>query len=150
MKIKNPTELKLYYSIFHPILLMTSRQCFFHQVTGCNKNIIDNACIEKCHKSSSITNLKNITLHIDKEEGNYNCIYNDKNYLNTDIVTDFTGLFSGFFIDLRDIKTETAMSVDKLEIIKLFEDYLKGDIEVIKEIKQVISPSINNQYKKGI
>ncbi len=148
--IKNPAELKLYYSVFHPILLMTSRQCFFHQVTGCKKSIIDNTCIPKCRKSSTITNLKNITLYIEKGEGNYNCIYNDINYMNTDIAADFSDLFSGFFIDLRDIKTETAINVDKLGAIKLFENHLNGDVDAIKELKQVIYPSTSIQYNKGI
>ena len=148
--IKNPAELKLYYSLFHPLLLMVSRQCFFHQVTGCKKSILDNTCIQKCQRSSTITNLKNVTMHIEKEGGNYNCIYNDKNYLNTDVVADFSDLFSEFFIDLRDIKTETVINLSKSGIIKLFESYLKGDMDAIKELKQVIYPSINSQYIKGI
>lgn len=148
--IKKPAEFRLYYSLYHPILLMASRQCFFHQVTGCKKNVIDNTCIQKCNKSSNITNLKDITFYIEKEEANYNNIYNDKNYLNTDVVTDYPDLFSGFFIDLRDIKTETAVTLNKLGIIEVFESYLKGDMDAIKKLKQVIYPSVNSQYNKGI
>jgi putative protease len=146
--IKKPEDFKLYYSIYHPIVLMTSRQCLFHQITGCEKNIIDDACIQNCDKSSSITNLKKSSFRIEKTKGNYHCIYNNSNFLNTDIVTDIPNLFSGFFIDLRDIKTET--NIDKSGIIKLFENLLNGNSDSKKELKQVIHPSTNTQYKKGI
>jgi len=90
-----PAEFKLFYSIYHPILLLSSRQCLFHQVVGCEKNAIDTDCIQNCRKSSSIVNLKNVSFFLKKEKGNYHSIYNDKNYLNTDIVTDFPDIFSG-------------------------------------------------------
>jgi len=59
-------------------------------------------------------------------------------------------IFSGFFIDLRDIKTETKISSDKLEIIKLFENLLKGNFDSKKQLEQIIHPSTKIQYKKGI
>ncbi|MCP4576588.1 MAG: U32 family peptidase, partial [Deltaproteobacteria bacterium] len=43
-QIKNiipPANFKLYYSIYHPILLLTSRQCLLHQVIGCEKNRVN-------------------------------------------------------------------------------------------------------------
>ena len=148
--IIKPGGLKLYYSIYHPILLITSRQCLLHQVIGCEKNRINDGCIQKCHKSASITNLKEVSLLIKKTKGNYHCIYNNNNFLNTDIVTDLTRMFSSFFIDLRDIKTETKMEMDKPEIITLFEKLLNGNPDSIKELKEIIHPSTNAQYKKGI
>jgi putative protease len=129
---------------------MTSSQCFIHQVTGCDKDSIDEECIQNCNKASSITNLKNIPLFIEKTKGDYNCIYNNNNFLNTDIVTDLPDTFSSFFIDLRDIKTETKIEVEKSVIIKLFEDLLNGSPDSKKELKQIIHPSTKNQYKKGI
>ncbi|MBU0973184.1 MAG: U32 family peptidase, partial [Proteobacteria bacterium] len=148
--IVSPENFKRYYRIYHPILLMTSRQCLFHQVTGCEKNAIDGDCIQTCHKSSSITNLKNLPLFIEKTQGNYHCIYNHINFLNTDIVTDLPGFFTGFFIDLRQIKTQTRSGTDKPGIMALFERLLKGDPDSKKEITQMIHPSTNLQYQKGI
>jgi len=78
--IIKPENFKLYYSIYHPILLMTSRQCLLHQVTGCEKHTMDEECIQKCEKSSSITNLKNQRLLIKKTAGNYHSIYNNINF----------------------------------------------------------------------
>ncbi len=146
--IKKPENFNLYYSIYHPIVLMTSRQCLFHQVTGCEKDKIDEECILVCTKSSSITNLKEESFIIEKSKGNYHCIYNNINYLNTEIIADIPDLFSGFFIDLRDIKTETTVELDKLRIIELFENHLNGNTDAT--LKQRIHPTTNTQYKKGI
>jgi U32 family peptidase len=148
--IIKPENFNLYYSIYHPVLLMTSRQCLLHQVTGCEKHTMDEECIQKCEKSSSITNLKNQLLLIKKTGGNYHSIYNNINYLNTDIVKDIPNMFSNFFIDLRDIKTETRIKMDKISIIRLFESFINGNLDSKKDLKQVIHPSINTQYKKGI
>jgi len=149
-KIIPPGEFKLYYSIYHPILLLTSGQCLLHQVIGCTKNKMDEDCIQKCNKYASIINLKDVPLFIEKTKGNYHCIYNDKNYLNTDIITDFPNFFSGFSIDLRNIKTNTTMGMDKTRIIRLFKDLLEGKPDSTTKLKQMIYPTTNTQYTKGI
>jgi U32 family peptidase len=148
--IIKPENFKLYYSIYHPISLMTSRQCLHQQVIGCDKSSIDEECIQECRKSSSIRNLNKVPLFIKKSKGNYHCIYNNNNFLNTDIATDLPDVFSSFFIDLRDIKTETKIGVDKSRIIALFEQLLNGDNDSKNELKQMIHPSTNTQYLKGI
>jgi len=148
--IINPEKFKLYYRIYHPIVLLSSRQCLLHQIIGCEKNRINEECIQKCHKASSITNLKNVSLFIEKTKGNYHCIYNHHNFLNTNIVTDLPDIFSSFFIDLRDIKTETKIEMDKPGIITLFENLLNGNPDSKKKLKQMIHPSTNAQYEKGI
>ncbi|MCP3941807.1 MAG: U32 family peptidase [Desulfobacteraceae bacterium] len=148
--IIKPENFNFFYSIYHPVLLLSSRQCLFHQVIGCEKNAIDEECIGLCDKSSSIINLKKVSLFIEKTKGNYPCIYNNKNLLNTEIVTDFPNVFSGFLIDLRDIKTDTKIQMDKPGIIKLFENFLNGNYDAKEELKQIIHPSTNVQYEKGI
>jgi putative protease len=149
-KMITPENFKLYYSIYHPILLFTTRQCLLHQVIGCEKTRIDEDCIQNCNKSSSITNLKNVSLFIKKTKGNYHCMYNDNNFLNTEIVMDLSDIFSRFCIDLRDIKTKTKIRTDKSGIITLFENLLNKNPDSDKELKQIIQPTTNHQYKKGI
>lgn len=149
-KINKPDNFDLTYSISHPIVLMTTIACMFHQVSGCKKNIVDDKCIQRCEKSSSITNLKDISYYIDKEKGGYHTVYNETNFLNTDIVSDIPDVFSNFFIDLRDIKTNTQFATDKIEIINLFESYINGNTESISELQQNIYPSTNTQYSRGI
>ena len=149
-KIITPEDFKLYYSIYHPILLLTSRQCLFHQIDGCNKNAIDEECNLQCNRFSSITNLKDISLLVNKTKGYYHRIYNNINLLNTDIVTDLPDMFSSFFIDLTDVKTETNISMDNIGIIKTFENLLNGNLDSKIELEKTIHPSSNIQYKKGI
>ncbi|MCW9023323.1 MAG: U32 family peptidase [Gammaproteobacteria bacterium] len=148
--IKKPDNFKLIYSISHPIVLMTSRVCMFHQVTGCKKNIVDEKCIQRCERSSSITNLNNVSYFIDKEKGGYHHVYNESNFLNTDIVTDVPNIFDNFFIDLRDIKTSTNIDVDKAKLVSLFGNLLNDDPDSIQKLNQSIYPSTNTQYRKGI
>lgn len=148
--INSPADFKLFYRIYHPIVMMTSRQCLFHQVSGCEKDQIDTSCIQSCNKSATITNLKEVDFYIEKTKGNYNSIYNNENFLNTDIIKDIPDTFSSFFIDLRDIKTETKANPDKSVIIRHFENLIQGDADAIKELRQNIHPTTNTQYKKGI
>ena len=145
-----PENFKLYYSIYHPILLMTSRQCLIHQVTGCEKACTDEDCIQNCNRSSTLTNLKNDPLFIKKTKGNYHSIYHRNNFLNTDILTDIPGFFSSFFIDLRNIKTETKIETDKAGVIDLFENFLRGSPGSEERLKHTLHPATCTQYKKGV
>lgn len=149
-QIKKPNNFKLHYSIFQPIVLMTSRQCLFHQVTGCDKNKIENTCIQNCDKLSAITNLKKETFLIEKTKGNYHRVYNALNFLNLDIISDLPNVFSSFLIDLSDLKTETKIELEKSEIIKLFKNIIEGKSYRVEELKKQVYPSTNKQYKKGI
>jgi len=148
--IKIPEDFNLYYSIYHPVTLMTSRLCLFHQVTGCKKESMDETCIGTCNKSATLSNLKNVSFFIHKSKGEYNSVYNETNFLNTDIVTDLPDVFSSFFIDLRDIKTETKLMMDKSKIIKLFEEHLSGSYDSKQQLKEFIHPTTNTQYQKGL
>jgi putative protease len=148
--IVRPENFHLYYRIFHPVLLLSSRQCLFRQVIGCEKNAMDGECIPACHRSSFMTNLKKVPLFIEKTKGNYPCLYHHHHFLNMEIVQDLPNVFSRFFIDLRDIKTETKMKLDKPGIIGLFENFLKGNSDARAQLRQRISPTTCVQYKKGI
>ena len=149
-RISPPEDFKLYYSIYHPIVLLTSRQCLFHQVTGCEEDTVDDACVSHCERSSTITNLKGASFFINKTRGNYCSIYHQTSFLNTEIVTDIPGLFSGFFIDLRDVETETRTELDKPSLVQLFEDHLHGRDNSRRELERSIRPTTNTRYKKGI
>ncbi|WP_220746635.1 peptidase U32 family protein, partial [Shewanella colwelliana] len=87
-QIARPDNFKMLYSIYHPILLMASRQCFFQQSVGCEKPRIDNGCMLSCDKSTSIKNLKGDSFAIDKQKAGYPSIYNQDQFLNTDIIDD--------------------------------------------------------------
>lgn len=150
-RIQQPKDFDLYYSFYHPIILMTTRQCLFHQVTGCHKTKIDNKCISHCTRKSSITNYNEDSFYIEKTNGNYHGLYADTNFLNTEILTDIPDTFSSFFIDLRDIETLTKIeTVDKLEVIRLFENLLNNKANAVNDLNAAITPTTNRQYSVGI
>ncbi|MCI5144011.1 MAG: U32 family peptidase [Candidatus Electrothrix sp. AR3] len=149
-RITRPDDFNLHYSIYHPIKLLTSRQCLFQQVTGCQKNSIDANCMQECEKSSSIKNLKDAMLFIEKQKGNYHTLYNETNFLNTDIVTDLPNFFSSFLIDLRESKSNTIVEEDKPALIKLFADHLQKNPDSARNLRKCIHPTTDIQYKKGI
>jgi putative protease len=149
-KIVRPDRFKLFYSLYHPILLMASRQCFFQQTVGCKKLSIDAQCIQKCKKSASIINLKGIAFSIDKQKGGYPSIYSSQPFLNTEIVNELPGMFTNFLIDLTDIGGGRHLTRDKRRLIELFTDLVNGCTDAGSALKEMITCSSNEQYKKGL
>jgi len=148
--IKRPDNFKLLYSIYHPILMMTSRQCFFQQTVGCKKPGIEDGCMLKCTKATTITNVKGVSFAVDKQKGGYPSIYNHEQFLNVDIVNDLAGLFDEFFIDLTNIGTGSKAEQDKAQLITHFEKLLGSDMQAPQTLNQLISVSTNEQYRQGL
>jgi len=148
--IARPENFKLFYSIYHPILLMTSRQCFFQQSVGCEKPRIDNGCMLSCDKSTSITNLKGDNFAIDKQKAGYPNIYNQDQFLNMEIINDLADLYDGFMIDLTNIGAGDKTSPDKAELVKHFEKVLAGRDEAIEVINNLVPESTVSQYHAGL
>lgn len=148
--IKKPENFDLYYSIYHPMDLMTSRQCFFLGVNGCFKERMDKACLPGCSKSATISNDSKGTLFIEKTKGNYNRIYSEKHFLNLEIVKDMPELFSGFIIDLRKINTSTTVNAEPGKIIELFDQLLKGKADAAQKLKLAIRETSDTPYRVGI
>lgn len=153
MQIKNiarPDNFKLLYSIYHPILMMTSRQCFFQQTVGCKKPSIEDGCMLKCKKATTITNIKGFSFAVDKQKGGYPSIYNHEQFLNIDIVTDLADLFDEFFIDLTNIGAGSKVEQDKVQLIKQFEGLLNGDDNARQQLTNLIKVSTSAQYRQGL
>lgn len=148
--IARPKNFKMMYSIYHPILLMTSRQCFFQQSVGCDKPRIDNGCMLSCDKSTSITNLKGDSFAIDKQKAGYPSIYNQDQFMNMEIINDLSHLFDGFMIDLTNIGAGDKESPDKAELIRQFEMLLAGQHDVSSALDTLVPASTNVQYHNGL
>jgi putative protease len=156
--ISRPQNFKMLYSIYHPILLMVSRQCFFQQSVGCEKPRIDNGCMLSCDKSTSITNLKGDSFAIDKQKAGYPSIYNQDQFLNTEIVDDLADVFDDFMIDLTNIGAGDKQSPDKLHLITQFEKLLSIDTSTQGELSTaakgalntMVPNSTNVQYHNGL
>ncbi|AGS39182.1 MAG: putative protease [Cycloclasticus pugetii] len=153
MQIKNiarPKNFKLLYSIYHPILMMTSRQCFFQQTVGCKKPSIEDGCMLKCQKATTITNVKGVSFAIDKQKGGYPSIYNDEQFLNLDVVNDLADLFDEFFIDLTNIGAGSKEEQNKTQLIDSFEQIISGQKAAKQQLNQMVPVSTMAQYRQGL
>ena len=130
--------------------MMTSRQCFFQQTVGCKKPSIEDGCMLKCEKATTITNVKGISFAIDKQQGGYPSIYNDEQFLNLDVVNDLSDLFDEFFIDLTNIGAGSKAEQDKTQLIEHFEKLLQGNQEAGIRLNEMITVSTNAQYRQGL
>lgn len=148
--IARPENFKLLYSIYHPILMMTSRQCFFQQTVGCKKPSIEDGCMLKCEKATTITNVKGISFAVDKQKGGYPSIYNDEQFLNLDIIEDYRHLFDEFFIDLTNIGAGSKAELDKVVLIQQFEAALAGDKIAPVQLNDMVTVSTHAQYEQGL
>ncbi len=148
--ISRPENFKLLYSIYHPILMMVSRQCFFQQTVGCNKPSIEDGCMLKCEKATTVTNVKGVSFAIDKQKGGYPSIYNDEQFLNLDVIDDLSYLFDEFFIDLTNIGAGSKSEQDKVQLIHYFEGLLEGDKTAASQLNELITVSTNAQYSQGL
>ena len=154
-KIARPDNFKLLYSIYHPILMMTSRQCFFQQTVGCKKPSIEDGCMLKCKKETTITNVKGVKFAVDKQRGGYPSIYNHEQFLNAEIVRDLGDLFDEFFIDLTNIGAGSKQQHDKADLINQFEKLLSANDndamqQVADQLGRIVSLSTNAQYSQGL
>ena len=147
-QIVKPADFELHYSVYHPIMLMTSRQCFFHQTVGCKKKRFDDKCLRKCDKTASILSLKGEGFVVDKQRGDHNAMYSQTHYLNTDVMADLPLAFNGLMIDLRNIKTDTQVKDSKAGVIAAFTQQIAQQDG--KPLHALISPSTKTQYKKGL
>lgn len=160
--IARPENFKLFYSVYHPILLMTSRQCFFQQSVGCEKPRIDNGCMLSCDKSTSITNLKGVSFAIDKQKAGYPSIYNKDQFLNMEVINDLAEHYDGFMIDLTNIGAGDKKSPEKTALIEQFEQLLSGEFSgelngelvdsqsVQNTLNTMVPESTNVQYHNGL
>ncbi|SEA57611.1 putative protease [Desulfuromusa kysingii] len=148
--ITKPVGFDLYYSLYHPITLLTSRQCLVQRIDGCEKKVVDADCIQNCTRTATITDMKNRSLYIAKSRGNYQCLYHCKHFLNSEIVTDLPHMFTQFLIDLNPIKNETTVQWEPASLIELFERLVTGDPQAREELEVVIQNTSNEPYHRGI
>lgn len=149
--IKRSDNMQLFYSIYHPNTLLTSRQCLFQQTEGCRKIKVNKGCLKRCEKRTSIINLKDNPYVIQKHKGSHNSIYSEHNVLNLEVLEQLPNLFSDVLIDLRDIQTETQVNSGKAQLIEGFLTLLDEHNERNSEsLHSLITPTTNAQYLKGL
>ena len=104
----------------------------------------------KCAKATTITNVKGVSFAIDKQKGGYPSIYNNEQFLNTDIIEDLADLFDEFFIDLTNIGAGSSAEKNKVKLLKHFEGILNGDDTAQAQLHEMIDASTQAQYQQGL
>jgi len=123
-----------------------------------NKPNIEDGCMLKCKKATTITNVKGVSFAVDKQRGGYPSIYNHEQFLNSDIVNDLGDLFDEFFIDLTNIGAGSKQEHDKAELITLFENLLNSQSDnsnsskrqAAEQLSELVTLSTNAQYSQGL
>jgi len=149
-RIVRPKGFKLFYSIYHPISLLTSRQCLFIQSIGCKKQRMNTGCMKRCEKTASIINLKNASYVIHKQKGCHNHLYSNMNVFNLDILEDLPNLYTDIMIDLRHIPTETRINIDSAALVALFKNSIQGNSDAKSQLRSSVINTTNKQYHKGL
>lgn len=148
-RVVRPEGFELYYTLYQPMMLLTSRHCLFMQSVGCKKQRMNRGCLKRCSKHTSILNLRDNPYVIDKQKGSFNRLYADKNTLHLDAIEQLGGLFTHFVVDLRPIKTETRVQVDDAQLIEGFKIALSGQ-QTQQQITGMIDNTTSLQYAKGV
>ncbi|MBU1239486.1 U32 family peptidase [Myxococcota bacterium] len=148
--ITGPRDFELGYFIYSPTVLFTSRQCLLMPVTGCSKEVVDAECLPNCAAHATMDNTRGDSFVIHKKPGFHHRIYSDTHTLNCDIVTELPGKFTRFFIDLDELSAITLTMDETAETIALFQQLLAVDPRAAAALKERLSPTTNQQYKKGV
>ncbi|MGS0693310.1 peptidase U32 family protein [Shewanella sp. 0m-4] len=135
--IKAPKGFKVHYSLFHPIMLMTSRQCLFLQSSGCDKAVMDDECLTVCKKTSSLTNVKGVDFVIDKKRREHNALYGSQHFFNPQILTELSGYFDSVMLDLRAIVTNSQLQQNQFDTVIKLTQFLSS--------QALSSPGLSNQ-----
>ncbi|CAG9001649.1 MAG: hypothetical protein CENE_03672 [Candidatus Celerinatantimonas neptuna] len=149
-RLVKPKGFKLFYSIYHPINLLTSRQCLFIQSIGCKKQRMNAGCMKRCAKTASIINLNDTPFVIHKQKGSHNRLYSDMNFLNLDVLSDLPNRYTDIMIDLRNIPTQTRFQVKPSELVTLFKQSIHKDKKATQKLIATITGTTNRQYNKGL
>ncbi|MBF9003274.1 U32 family peptidase [Vibrio nitrifigilis] len=151
-RIVRPKGFRLCHSIYHPMNLLTSRQCLFQQTVGCKKKRVTRGCLPNCKKSASILNLNGSAYVIDKQLGEHNSLYNQHHFMNLEVIQDLPELFTDWFIDVRDIHTETRSPWRLNELVEQFRQLCEKEQRqaAILSLQNAILPTTHAQYHKGL
>ncbi len=148
--ITRPANMRLFFSIYRPNTLLTSRHCLFMQSSGCKKNKLTSSCIRRCEKYTSIINLNDAPYIVNKRKGEYNQLIAQHHSLNLDVVVEMGHLYSDFLIDVREIQTQTQSKVSLMQLVDDMQAFVAGSYERATDIKAHFSHVSNAQYQKGI
>ena len=115
-----PDSFSLWYNVYHPVLLMNTRQCVLRNCVDCGKEVTDRSCLVECDRQATVYDNNHNPYYIVKRPGHYNQVYHGKHRLNLNSADECGDIISSFVIDLRNIPSETKVNSTKEELLESF------------------------------
>lgn len=147
-----PENFLSFYTVFGPILLMTTRQCLFLKPGLCkqNKKYKDDACLNGCINYTEYSDEKNVPFHIVKSAGHLNRIFNDSFLFIPEAMEQINADY--YLLDFRSFPFVKINNNEKKQILDYFNNLI-FDAETArrkeKNIKQIIGNVTYGNYKRG-
>lgn len=118
-KLKIPENVRMYYPLFSEELLMQSRQCLLHNLTGCKKTSCDRICIEECERNFQSYGKAGESFRAIKRKGFYSSLFSQKAVSNAKAFRLLRNTIDTWIVDIRfqDSETENLL-------IKKAEDFI--------------------------
>lgn len=120
-RLEKPENTKFFMFLYANELLMQSRQCLLHNLSGCKKEVCDRTCIENCSKELICKGKAGETLKAIKRPGFYSSLYGAKPASNAKAFSKLHSKIDTWIIDLR-FKDENA----QLNLIEKAEKFIQN------------------------
>lgn len=149
-RLRVPVGFDLYYSIFNPQHLMTSRQCLLAQANGCRKQRMNRGCLTRCEQDGVLRSQTGEAHIIYKSPGSYNRLYAEEHYFNLAPLQALAGRFSHLLIDLRPVPSATVSEFSAAELVTRFAAALQGDAQMLAQLSDGLQHTNCQQYQRGL
>lgn len=108
-----PPNTKLYFPLFSEELLMQSRQCLLHNLSGCKKTLCDHICIKECQKELICKGKSGELLRAIKRKDFYSSLYRINPLSNAKAFNMLKTKIDTWIIDLRFQDETTSKTILK-------------------------------------
>ncbi len=149
-RLHPPAGMTLCMPLYRPVPLLISRQCLFHQVTGCQKVGLDAQCLPECEQRATLTDHRGDRQHLLKVPGDHCTIHHGTHLLNLELLDDLPGRYRRLLVDLSRVPTDTVCEVGTAELLRLFASAVRGDMQARHQLRRRIKPVSNDAYRRGM
>ena len=143
-QISAPADFKLFFKVFGPITMMTTRQCLLASAGRCRsgRNRFTDAC-RGCGGYETFYDEKEIPFHIVKSPGYINRVFNDALLYIPEAVGQVAA--DCFLLDFRALPFIRMSQEEKLGILNCF----KGDRSLSEKAKSVAGAVTRGNWQRG-
>ena len=118
-RLQVPQNVRLFYPLVLDELLMQSRQCLLHNLTGCTKHACDRTCIKQCAKQVTANGTAGEAFRAIKRQGFYSGLFSAKPVSYTKAFSLLKNKIDTWLVDLRFLDSDAEINAR----IKAAEDF---------------------------